>query len=175
MSYYILLSLALLAYLIGSIPTSIWIGKWFYSIDVRQHGSGNMGATNTFRVLGRNAGIPVLVLDIFKGWFAVKLCRISIGMGLIHHDYLWVEMVLGVTAVAGHVFPVFAKFRGGKGVATLLGASIAILAWPAIICIGVFLVTLVLTNYVSLGSIMAALIFPPIVIFIFVFPFPPVL
>lgn len=167
MEFYQIVITIFVAYLIGSIPSSVWIGRFFFGVDVREHGSGNAGATNTFRVLGRNAGIPVLVFDIFKGWFAVKLYLIGMHAGWLPVGYRGSEMLLGVAALAGHVFPVFAGFRGGKGVATLLGVAVAILPWPALICIGVFLLTLLVTNYVSLGSILAALIYPPLVILIF--------
>lgn len=167
MGFYELAATILAAYLLGSIPTSVWIGKFFYGVDVRELGSGNAGATNTFRVLGRSAGIPVLVFDVFKGWCAVKLYLIGMHAGWLPTGYSWTEMLLGLAALIGHIFPVFARFRGGKGVATLLGVAIAILPWPALICIGVFLLTLIVTNYVSLGSILAAVVFPPMVIVIF--------
>jgi glycerol-3-phosphate acyltransferase PlsY len=167
MDVYKIIMLMGMAYLVGSIPSSVWIGKLFYGLDVREHGSGNAGATNTFRVLGRSAGIPVLVFDVFKGWLAVKLYFIGMHAGWLPFGHQWVEMLLGVAALIGHVFPVFARFKGGKGVATLLGVAIAILPWPALICIGVFLLTLIITNYVSLGSILAALVYPPLVILIF--------
>src|SRR5512137_2237345 len=116
----------LLAYLIGSIPSAVWVGKLFYKIDIRKHGSGNAGATNVIRVLGYKAGIPVLLFDVFKGWFDVQVAM------LFPHDLLpedglnYLRMGLAVAAVLGHIFPVFAGFRGGKGVATLAGVGIAL-------------------------------------------------
>src|SRR5690606_18146286 len=112
--------LIFIAYLLGSVPTSIWIGKRFYKIDVREFGSGNAGATNTFRVLGKKAGIPVLIIDILKGTCAVALSYLS-GFEYGSAEFVNLQLGLGVAALIGHIFPVFAGFRGGKGVATMLG------------------------------------------------------
>jgi len=158
--------LLLCAYLLGSIPTAVWIGKFFYRIDVREYGSGNAGATNTFRVLGKRAGIPVLLIDVLKGFAAVNLAFFSnyIPSG---NQFINLQLVLGIASLIGHIFPVFASFRGGKGVATLLGIILAIHPYGALISMGVFVVILLTTSYVSLGSIIAALCFPVIVILIF--------
>ncbi len=149
----------LLAYLIGSVPTAVWIGKLFYGIDVREFGSGNAGATNTFRVLGKKAGIPVLIIDVLKGYLAVCLSLFTI---LIPNSdsYINLQITLGVSALLGHIFPVFAGFRGGKGVATILGIVLAILPLVASISIVVFLIVLFLFRYVSLASMCAGLSFP---------------
>lgn len=148
--------LLLLAYILGSIPTSVWIGKLFYGIDVREHGSGNAGATNTFRVLGVKAGIPVLAIDILKGFLAVKL---SIFSELIY-DITELKIGLCIMALLGHIFPVFAQFRGGKGVATLLGGVICISPELVFFSLLVFLIVLFIYRMVSLSSISAGISYP---------------
>ena len=147
------------AYVIGSIPTAVWIGKRFYGIDVREFGSGNAGATNTFRVLGRRAGIPVLLIDILKGTGAVLLALFS-GLEFQSDDYINLQLGLGVSALLGHIFPVFAGFRGGKGVATILGIVICILPVATSISLLVFLVVLFSSRIVSLSSMLAGISFP---------------
>src|SRR3972149_358726 len=108
----------LIAYLLGSIPSAVWIGKFFYGVDVREHGSGNAGATNTFRILGKKAGLPVLLIDILKGFFAVKLANFVIIDSMSKGDFIELKLVLGVAALIGHIFPILSSFRGGKGIAT---------------------------------------------------------
>jgi acyl phosphate:glycerol-3-phosphate acyltransferase len=151
--------LLLISYLLGSIPTSVWIGKAFYGIDVREHGSGNAGATNTFRTLGKTAGIPVLIFDSMKGWLAVMMPVWFLSAGDSPVLFENFRVLCGTAAVIGHVFPVFAGFRGGKGVATLLGVAAGMQPVAALICIGLFLLVLLLTHYVSLGSILASLFY----------------
>ncbi len=153
------------AYLIGSIPTAVWVGKWFYNTDVREKGSGNAGATNTIRVLGLKAGIPVIIIDILKGWFAVWMMRYFIPPGWDKDMVIYAEIVAGIMAVIGHTLPVYAGFRGGKGVATLLGMGIALYGWPVLISVVVFAVVLLATGYVSLGSIFGGAVFPFVVVF----------
>lgn len=147
------------AYLLGSIPTAVWWGKGFYHIDVREFGSGNAGATNTFRVLGKKAGIPVLIIDILKGIAAVSLVRFS-PFEADTNSYINFQLGLGVAALLGHIFPVFAGFRGGKGVATLLGVVICLHPLACAASLGVFLIVLLASKYVSLSSMSAGLIFP---------------
>jgi glycerol-3-phosphate acyltransferase PlsY len=147
------------AYLLGSIPTAVWWGKGFYKIDVREFGSGNAGATNTFRVLGAKAGIPVLLVDILKGMAAVLLARLS-GYEFGSAQYINFELCLGVAALLGHIFPLMAGFRGGKGVATLLGVVICLHPLACACSLGVFLAVLIASRYVSLSSMMAGLTFP---------------
>ncbi|MCC6384182.1 MAG: glycerol-3-phosphate 1-O-acyltransferase PlsY [Bacteroidia bacterium] len=157
----------IVAYLLGSIPSAVWVGKIFYGIDVREYGSGNAGATNTFRVLGWKAGTPVLFMDTAKGWLAVKIAWLS-GLYLPNSQQLInFELALGISSLAGHVFPVFAGFRGGKGVATLLGVLIAVQPWAALWCACIFVVVLFISHFVSLGSILAALAFPFIIMLIY--------
>jgi glycerol-3-phosphate acyltransferase PlsY len=160
------ISLLIGAYLLGSIPTAVWIGKWFYNIDVREHGSGNAGATNVFRVLGKRAGIPVLLIDILKGFIAVKLAYFNSDIAGSYR-FINLELVLGLASLAGHIFPVFASFRGGKGIATLLGIVLAVLPYAAFVSMGIFLIVLLISGYVSLSSMTAAISFPLLIIFIF--------
>lgn len=163
-------SALILAYLCGSIPTAVWIGLAFYDIDVREYGSGNAGATNTFRVLGKQAGIPVMLLDILKGWTATNLAffiGVSTTGAYNSSSYMNYALALGVAAVMGHLFPIFAGFRGGKGVATLFGMILAIHLHAALLCVLVFVVVLLITKYVSLSSIAAAFTYPIGVSFVF--------
>jgi len=149
----------ILSYLLGSIPFSIIAGKLLKSIDVREYGSGNAGATNTFRVLGKKAGIPVLSLDILKGYLAVNLVWYTSYVPFTE-IYINLQLTFGIAAVLGHVFPVYVGFRGGKGVATLLGFMLAVFPEAALISIVVFVLTLLFSKYVSLSSIFAGLFFP---------------
>ena len=144
-------------------------GSGFYGVDVREYGSGNAGATNTFRVLGKKPGIAVMIIDIAKGFTATKLAYL-IGLSVtgpkFSAQFVNYELALGVVAVMGHLFPVFAGFRGGKGVATLFGMVLAVSPTAALICVSVFLVVLLTTNYVSLSSISAGFAFPLGTIFV---------
>lgn len=160
------LGLIVLAYLIGSIPTALIVSKRFFGIDIREYGSGNMGATNTFRVLGPRYGTVVMVGDILKG-AAASLLFVFIPFYFSHElARINFMIVLGITAVLGHIFPVFANFKGGKGVATLFGMILAVQPVVAISCVGVFLLVLFLTRYVSLSSILAAIMLPICVLWI---------
>lgn len=157
----------LAAYLLGSIPSAVWIGKIFYGIDVREYGSGNAGATNTFRVLGTKAGIPVLIIDVLKGYVAVQLATIIGNYLPGTQQFVNFKLTLGVAALLGHIFPIYVGFRGGKGVATLLGILSGVHPPAALVCAGVFAITFLLTRYVSLSSMMAAIVFPVIIMFRF--------
>ena len=159
--------LIVVAYLIGSIPTSIWVSKAVFGIDIRQYGSGNPGASNTFRVLGAKWGAFVMIVDISKGLIATSLY-------ILMPFYLQNELartnfmiVLGLASVVGHVFPIWADFKGGKGVATILGMALAIQPIVAVICMLVFLITLLTTRFVSLSSMLAAVVFMVLILFIF--------
>jgi glycerol-3-phosphate acyltransferase PlsY len=158
--------LIILAYLIGSIPTAVWIGKFFYNIDVREFGSGNAGATNTFRVLGQKAGIPVLIIDILKGSLAVSAAFLST-YDFVSDEFINLQLVLGIAALVGHIFPVFAGFRGGKGVATILGIVIFILPLSCCLSLLVFLMVLFASRMVSLSSMLAGISFPFFLHFVF--------
>jgi acyl phosphate:glycerol-3-phosphate acyltransferase len=143
------------AYLVGSIPTAVWYGKIFHGVDVRQHGSGNAGATNSLRTLGKKAGIIVLIVDFLKGFLAVKAASLFSS----ETDSI-LPLVMGLAVIAGHIFPIFAQFRGGKGVATAMGVLVATFPWAALGCMVVFMIIVFATRYVSLGSILGALAFP---------------
>ena len=160
------LVLIIVSYLIGSIPTALMVSKRFFGIDIRDYGSGNMGATNTFRVLGSRYGTMVMIIDILKGLTAVTLYNF-LPFYMSHElERTNLMLALGTAAVLGHVFPIFAGFRGGKGVATLLGMVLAIQPVIAVSCIGIFVLVLFLTRYVSLSSILAALSLPVCVLWI---------
>jgi len=159
--------LVILAYLLGSIPTSVWISKSIFDIDIRNYGSGNAGATNTYRVLGSKWGTIVMVVDVAKGVIATSLW-------VLIPSYLQDELArtnfmiaLGLFAVLGHIFPIWANFKGGKGVATLLGMALAIQPAVAFSCIIVFLITLFLTRFVSLSSMIAGVAFMILILFIY--------
>jgi len=143
------------AYLAGSIPTAVWYGKIFHGIDVRQHGSGNAGATNSLRTLGKKAGIIVLIVDFLKGFLAVKAASLF----STETDNI-LPLIMGFAVIVGHIFPIFAQFRGGKGVATAMGVLVATFPWAALGCMVIFMIIVFATRYVSLGSILGALAFP---------------
>ena len=158
--------LIVLAYLMGSIPTAVWVSKLIYGIDIREHGSGNAGATNTFRILGKKAGSGVMLVDMLKGFFAVTLAYLSV----LHprsEPFVNLQIFLGLAAVVGHIFPIWADFRGGKGIATLFGMILSIHALVALSLVVVFLLMLFITRYVSLSSITASIAFPLLLLFIF--------
>jgi acyl-phosphate glycerol 3-phosphate acyltransferase len=159
-------SLFVLAYLLGSIPSAVWFGKLLFGIDVRELGSKNAGATNTVRVLGWKAGLPVLFVDILKGFAAVNLVWISTYFSGTE-NFVDLQLTLGGFAVLGHIYPVFAGFRGGKGVACMFGIILAIAPLPTLLTLGIFLVTLFITKYVSLSSIISGFTFPVLIMFVF--------
>ena len=157
----------LLAYLIGAFPSAVWLGRTFYNTDVREYGSGNAGATNTFRTLGAKAGVPVLLMDILKGWLAVNLVYFVTDNQLFSDEkFFEIKLVLGIAAVIGHLFPVYTGFRGGKGIATMLGFMLGVYWQAALLSALVFVITFLISKYVSLSSIIASLAFPFIVIVI---------
>jgi glycerol-3-phosphate acyltransferase PlsY len=156
------------AYFIGSVSTAVYFGKVFYDVDVREHGSGNAGATNTLRVLGNRAGIIVLLIDAFKGWAAVSLSHLLTTDAWSSQEVVYFRIALAVVAVVGHIFPVFTNFKGGKGVATLLGVTIALYPlYLILILVGVFTVIFIITKYVSLGSVTVAVLLPVLAVFLF--------
>ncbi len=157
----------LTAYLFGSIPSSVWWGRLFHGQDVREHGSRNAGATNTFRVLGWRAGVPVLLIDIAKGFLPVRLLPNFSGIEPDTAPWMWLRVVLVVATVLGHLYPLFAGFRGGKGVATSLGGILAVHPGAAVICVAVFALVFLISRYVSLGSLCAALAFPLAVVLVY--------
>ena len=159
--------LIILAYLIGSIPTAVWVSKSIFSIDIRDYGSGNAGATNTFRVLGSKWGSIVMLADVTKGVIDTSLyilIQFYLSNELARTNFM---ILLGLAAVLGHVFPIWANFRGGNGVATLLGMTLAIQPIVAFICLIVFLISLISTRFVSLSSILASIAFMFLILFVF--------
>jgi glycerol-3-phosphate acyltransferase PlsY len=159
--------LVILAYLIGSIPTSVWISKAVFNFDIRDYGSGNAGATNSFRVLGPKWGSFVMFVDVLKGVIATSLYILIpyyLSNELARTNFM---IILGLAAVVGHIFPIWAGFRGGKGVATILGMALAIQPAVALLCLVVFAFTLLTTRFVSLSSMLAGVAFMVLILFIF--------
>lgn len=158
----------ILAYLLGSFSSAVWIGKWFYNTDVRTMGSGNAGATNTIRVLGTKAGVIVMVLDVLKAWGAVMLAKLFANNILNEYQLTNYQIIIGALAVLGHVFPVFTGFKGGKGVASLVGVIIALYSpYIFLIVLVWFIIVFIVTRYVSLGSITGSVLFAILAIFVF--------
>lgn len=163
------LILIVIAYLLGSIPTAVWVSKYFFEIDIRNYGSGNAGATNVFRVLGKQWGTFVMVADMLKGIIATSLYIFMPYYLVADHELQRTNFMigLGLAAVVGHILPVWANFKGGKGVATLFGMALAIQPVVAISTVGVFLLVLYLTRFVSLSSILAGVAFMVLILYIF--------
>lgn len=161
------LILLLLAYLMGSIPTAVWVSRYFFGMDIREHGSGNAGATNTFRILGSKAGSFVFFIDMLKGFLAVDLAYMIPHYQMDNMALTNFQVLLGICAVVGHIFPIWAQFKGGKGIATLFGMILAIQPLVAACLVGVFFLMLFITRYVSLSSITASIAFPVMIFFIF--------
>ncbi|MEY4610127.1 MAG: Glycerol-3-phosphate 1-O-acyltransferase [Bacteroidota bacterium] len=158
---FLIVGFCLLSYLLGSIPTAIWYGETYHGIDIREHGSGNAGATNTFRVLGRKAGSIVLFVDALKGFLATSLAAGLFYFRLVDWETcVTLKILFGFLAVIGHLLPIFCDFKGGKGVATTLGMVLALHPQAALVSILVFLVVFAVSKYVSLGSMVASLAFP---------------
>ena len=156
----LVLGLLVAAYLIGSIPTALWVGRAFFGLDIREHGSGNSGATNTFRVLGKKPGSFVMAVDVLKGWVATSLALVMLNQGaILPSQLLYYQLACGVLAVVGHIYPIWAGFRGGKGVATILGVMLAIAPATVGVCILVFIGVLLASRYVSLSSMTAGVVF----------------
>ncbi len=161
-------ALAIVAYLLGSIPTAVWVGKAFFKIDVREYGSKNAGATNTIRTLGLPAGLAVFAIDLLKGFAATSLYRVLLHLEpALSTSWSLFAILFGICAVLGHIFPLFAGFRGGKGVATLCGVVFALHPLATLCALGVFAVVLIATRYVSLGSMTAGVSFPLFLLFLF--------
>lgn len=151
-----LLAIILISYLVGSFPSGIVLGRALKGIDVRHYGSKNMGATNVFRVLGAKIAIPVLLLDMIKGAVAVMLIS-RINLGDLLMDPHWLKIIAGLAAMLGHIFSIWVKFKGGKGVATAAGVLFGLMPLEVGFGIVLFILVVVITRYVSLGSMLAAL------------------
>ena len=167
LTYYCAITLIIIAYLLGSIPSAVLIGKKYYGIDIREHGSKNAGTTNMLRVLGKRAAIPVFIIDYFKGFGAVMLTSLMRYDDSVSKGWLINLRIIATFAVVlGHIFPIFAGFKGGKGVATLLGAGTGIFPPIVLLCFGVWSMVFAIWNYVSLASIVAGCCYP---IFVMIF------
>lgn len=166
--------ICILAYLIGSIPSAVWVGKIYKGIDVRDHGSGNAGATNTFRVLGWQAGVVVSILDFIKGFtVTVYISKIGIYLGGLPEVFsgeneVVMRIIVGIIAVIGHTLPIWAQFRGGKGMLTAGGMLYGVEPISISLAITTFVLVLLISRYASLASISAAVIYP-IILFIMKF------
>jgi len=163
----LIIVILILAYLLGSIPSSVWLGKWLKGVDLREHGSGNAGATNAFRVLGKPIGIAVLAMDILKGFLAVNLSHMQDAILPDSEAWMILRIALGFLAVAGHIFPVFAGFNGGKGVATMAGVGLAIHPYAALAAMGIYLLVFLIFRLSALGSLTAVISYPVWVILVF--------
>jgi len=156
-----------LSYLLGSIPSSLWVGKIYKGVDIRNHGSGNAGATNTFRLLGWKAGVVVSLIDLGKGFasafYVSQLAFIISGEVVVFPNWdsvLFTQVIAGIFAVVGHMYPLYANFSGGKGVMTAAGMLLAIEPISIVVSVIVFIITLFTSRYVSLASILAAFVYP---------------
>lgn len=159
--------LIIIAYFLGSIPTSVWISKKIFNFDIRDYGSGNAGTTNTLRILGKKWAIIVFIIDVLKGVIASFLYLLIADYRENEISRINFMIVLGLAAVLGHIFPIWAEFKGGKGVATLLGMTLAIQPIVAIFCVIVFFLILIITKFVSLSSIIAGIAFMIFILFVF--------
>ena len=159
------IGLMIAAYLLGSIPSAVWIGKKYYGIDIREHGSKNAGTTNMLRVLGKRAALPVFIIDYFKGFVAVILTSLMRYDDNVSEAWLInLRIIATAFVVLGHIYPIFAGFKGGKGVATLLGAGTGIYAPILMLCFGVWCLVFALWHYVSLASMVAGCCYPTLVL-----------
>jgi len=167
--YIQLILLLLLSYITGSFPTSIIMGKLVKGIDIREHGSGNAGGTNVFRVLGWKPALVVVIVDIFKGWLPTAIYATTLFQNQPINDVGIIQILCGFAAVVGHSYTIFAGFRGGKGIGTLAGMLIALFPITFPLCLLVFIITLILTGYVSLSSIHATVALPIILLILPIF------
>lgn len=163
--------LLVLSYLTGAFPSSYLLSKLFYNIDIRKFGSGNAGASNTFRILGKIPGSIVLIIDIFKGWIVVNYIKIfesNILLEIHNPEHIFeFQLLLGITAIVGHIFPVYINFKGGKGIATILGVLLALNLIAALSSCIIFLVILFSSKYVSLSSVFATIFYSFFILFIY--------
>jgi glycerol-3-phosphate acyltransferase PlsY len=157
----------LIAYLLGSVPTAVMVSRRFFNIDIREYGSGNAGATNVYRVMGSKWGTLVMIADMLKGVLAVQLALLLPDYEPEGMAFQNLQTLLGLAAVIGHIFPIWADFRGGKGVATIFGMVLGISPLTAVGCVTVFSLVLFLTRFVSLSSILASISFPIFILVVF--------
>jgi glycerol-3-phosphate acyltransferase PlsY len=166
MNIWISIIFLFLAYLMGSVSSAVWLGRWMKGVDVRNLGSGNAGFANVMRNLGPQVGIPVLVIDTMKGFLAVGLAYLIPGLESDTEIFYVAQIAFGMAALIGHLFPIFSGFRGGKGVATGLGIVLALFPLGAILSLAVFVIALLISQYMSLGSLLAGISFPLFVMFL---------
>jgi glycerol-3-phosphate acyltransferase PlsY len=166
MNIWISIAFLILAYLMGSVSSAVWLGRIMRGVDVRELGSGNAGFANVMRNLGPVVGIPVLVIDTLKGFFAVLLANLIPGVEAGSELLYAIQIIFGMAALVGHLFPIFTGFRGGKGVATGLGIVLALFPLGALLSVAVFLIAFLISQYVSLGSLLAGVSFPIFVLFL---------
>jgi glycerol-3-phosphate acyltransferase PlsY len=166
MNIWISIAFLILAYLMGSVSSAVWLGRVMRGVDVRELGSGNAGFANVMRNLGPVVGIPVLVIDTLKGFFAVLLANLIPGVEAGSELLYAIQIIFGMAALVGHLFPIFTGFRGGKGVATGLGIVLALFPLGALLSVAVFLIAFLISQYVSLGSLLAGISFPIFVLFL---------
>jgi len=163
---FLLAIIVIFSYLVGSIPSSIIVSKAARGIDIREHGSGNAGGTNVMRVLGWKYGLLVIIMDALKGAVAVVLiARLFYGPLPFENvspfdDFTLVQIIAGISAVVGHIWTIFAGFKGGKGIATALGMLLMLITVEMLIAVGVFILVVTISRYVSLGSLLAAVSIP---------------
>lgn len=169
MTVLIIIVLLVCGYLLGAISSAVWISRRFYGIDIREHGSGNAGATNMLRVLGPRAALPVFAIDASKGYAAVSLSYFLCLFGVQSEEPLFFYLQIGlvVVAILGHIFPIFTGFKGGKGVATIAGCVLALSPLPLLLSLATFVIILALTHYVSLGSMISGALYPVYMYYVF--------
>ena len=170
MSILNLIFVIIAGYVLGSIPSAVWASKISRGIDIRKYGSGNAGATNVIRVLGWKTGIPVLIIDIAKGWLAASLPVFFQFAANGSNALITMQILGGIAAIAGHLFPVFAGFKGGKGVGTTIGILLALNPLLTLSCLVIFMAVLLITGYVSLSSISFGIVFPILLFTVFKIP-----
>ncbi|MCH5331175.1 MAG: glycerol-3-phosphate 1-O-acyltransferase PlsY [Alistipes sp.] len=164
-TYYLAATLVIIAYLLGSIPSAVWIGQRYYGVDIREYGSKNAGTTNMLRVLGWRASLPVFVIDFIKGFIAVTIMSLlRYNADLTPSLLVNFKIAATVAVVLGHIFPMFANFKGGKGVATIIGAITGIQPAVALLCFGIWFIVFMVWHYVSLASIIAGCCFPILIL-----------
>ena len=165
MVYVVIAITTLIAYLLGSVNSAIIVGK-LHKIDIREHGSGNAGLTNTLRVLGKKSAVYVLLGDILKAVIAIGIAKIIASFSFFPEEYFsLITQLAGIAVVFGHIFPVYYGFKGGKGVLTSITVMFMINWEVSLICLGLFIIIVSITKFVSLGSVLGAIAFPCLVIF----------
>lgn len=162
MKMIIYIILAVVSYLLGSISSAVWIGKKYYGVDIREHGSGNAGATNMLRVLGKRAAIPVFIIDFLKGYASVAIAGFT---NLEGNNLFILSLILATLATVGHMYPLYSNFKGGKGVATTAGAMLGVAPIALLLGLAFFVLLLAISRYVSLSSMLAGLSFPVFIYF----------